>query len=186
MSEYEIITLLIACIALIVSLYGVVISKQSSNKSLEIQKVSLRPFLNVSIVKNNDTGRYFDIIRYDNVIVWKINVQIENTSNLPANNIKLPDYCNVKDISSLDKDIAMNIGDIVLGPKQKYAYEILLEAQSHNEDYIKDIILRDKGLSFKFVVNYGSVLDEITRYKTVIFFDIQKDKVSTLSNSQYT
>ncbi len=189
MENFEILTLIIAGIALVFSGISLNLSNNSNNKSNKIQELQSRPWLIATVHKEKDSGRFYDIIEEDGAIFWSIKIDIENKGATPANNIRIPQNLNLKDIKTTNQNLNFHLQNIVLGQGQKYRYIIKVGGEPENPEKLSSMLNQyksnDKGLIFKFKVFYTGLIATDVEYKTENTFDIKSDKYSILDDSEY-
>ena len=189
MENLEIWTLLISGLAILMAALSLILSNNSNNRSTKIQEMQTRPWLIATVVKNKETGRYYDIIEENGYIDWNFQIEIENKGTTPANNIKLPNTANLKDTKSINENLFVEIPNIVLGQGQKYSYTFSIGGKpkkvEEKELMVKRYKKNDGGLIFKFKVKYKGLFNQNTIYSTKTTFDIQSDKVSYLDDSEF-
>jgi len=189
MNNFETWTLVISGIAIIIALGSLIFSRKSNNRSIRIQEMQTRPWLKATVIKNEKTGRYYDIVKSGSYIDWKFEIEVENIGSTPANNIKLPKFANIKDIKTVDETVIFDLENIVLGQGQKYRYTLSISGKPIKQDEL-DLMLKryrenDKGLIFKFYVSYNGLLNPEKRYSTKVTFDIKSDAFAILDDSDF-
>lgn len=188
--KYNKASLIIAIIAILFSAAGFVLSlilnsiaDEANNLVKESAELSIRPYLHATIEKNKESGNYFEIYKTDKGVNWKITVLIENKGNTPANNISIPNNIIIKDLKSLNQDLTVGLGNVVLAQGKKYAYDfVLVGAVKDGVDFEQEFKRLTKNmapLQFKFIVKYKSLLND-KAYKTTIIFNIKKETVEIL------
>ena len=189
MNNFEIWTLFISGLAIMIAVVSLIYSNKSNKRSINMQEMQTRPWLTACVIKNEVTKRYYDIVESDGYIDWKFEIEIENRGSTPANNIKLPRIANIKDITTVNENVFFEIDNIILGQGQKYRYTMSIGGKPM-KPIEKDLLLEtykknDKGLIFKFIVKYNGLLKPDKIYSTKATFDIKSDKVSIRDNSSF-
>jgi len=182
-------TLFLSAIAILISIISYTTSRISGNKSNKTQELQTRPWLISSIHKNDETDRYYNITEKDGYINWEIEIDIENKGTTPANNIRIPQQLNLKDIKTTNENLFFNIDNVILGQGQKYRYQLSIGGKPENKDNLEQMLKQykknDKGLLFKFSVLYNGLINQKNEYKSTTNFDIKSDKFSILNDSEF-
>lgn len=87
----DIITIVFAAIATVISIIGLVYSNKANKLSNNIQELQTRPWLTALInTKCNPNGEYYDYHIYeDSTVGFSVSIGIENIGSSPASNIKV-------------------------------------------------------------------------------------------------
>ena len=184
METHEVINLVIASCALIISGIGISIARKANSHASKAMEIQNRPWLTVKVVNNEETDRFFDIEKNGNEIHWKVSFLVTNKGTTPATNISLPSTLNFKDIGNIDEDHVVELNNIVLAQGEKYQYNFAMCGQAGPEQSVDELLAKfkanDAPLEFDFPVTYEGIVKEGMKYKTKVRYEIKKDVVDIL------
>lgn len=183
----ELITVSLAFLALVIAFVSWKTSQKNLKLAIESYEFQNRPWLLVNIKKDEETQRYFNIVKEDNSIYWKIYIVIENKGLSPAKDIQIPSFGNLKDSHGTNETAPMILDKIVLGQGQKYVYTLSFggEFKGDLEELYKGYVERDKDLDLSFFVNYKGMINSEKEYKTKMNYHIEGNAVSSLDGSDF-
>ena len=192
---FDLLTSIFAGLAIILSIIGIISSRNSnrlSKKAIEISKTSTdfqtRPWIDIKISKFKDTDRYYEIVKENNSIYWKIKITLENIGSSPAVNIRYPNSIHLQDSVEKDESHFILLENIILGHGQKYQYDFSLGGEikpgENIDKLLENYVKNDRGLIISFIVYYNGLFDKEIEYKSKSIFSISAKSVSMLSGSE--
>ena len=192
---FNILTTCFTAIAIVVSVIGIASSRNSnktSKEALQVSKESLliqtRPWITIKVSKQKESERYYNIVKEENSIYWKLTLILENIGSSPATNIRYPQLFNLRDIVGTNETHLLLLDNIILGHSQKYKYDLSIGGQVKPGKDIDKMLERylknDAGLKFTFVVYYNGLYEQEKEFKTKTVFSVNANSVSMLNGCE--
>ena len=190
-TTFDWISLVIGALAMAAALIGIVMSMRANNLSKSSNEIATkateiqhRPWLLVNPKKNENTNNFFDIVKEDNSVCWKLSFVIQNKGATPATRITLPSVLNFRDQGNHDEDHPIELNNIILGQSEKYCYNFSMGGTAAPGEDIDELFQRFSSraapLTFKFIVSYEGLVSAETKYKTTVVYQINQDSVEVL------
>lgn len=178
-------TLSLSIGAIILSSVSLYLSSISNNRTIEIQELQTRPWLTITVVKNKETGYYYDIEKTDGYVSKTLELEIENTGNTPANNIKITDFKYTKNLNTNNENLSSELHNIILGQGKKYGVTLTIRFKHKNlTDNELDKLIKNR-LELTYIVEYQGLSNPNEIYSTKTTFEIFRDKVSLINDSEF-
>jgi len=189
MNKFELLTTIGVAAAILISILSLIYSVSLTDKANKIAELQTRPWLIISVKKNDSTGRYYDIAESNGMITWSTTVVVENKGSTPANNIQFPKSGSVKDLYTTNEKVTLEPVNIVLGQGQKYLYPITMKSVPKSPGDLKTLLhqfqTNDNGVFYGFRVKYEGLISNGEEYETECGFDIQAKSYKILDNAKF-
>lgn len=189
----ESITVIVACVALWVSIRSCQISKDATETSkFHFIQVN-RPYLIIAPKKFED-GKFWKLAQINNQVQVILQYEVKNVGNVAAKDISTPDKLVFGPSKILQKGapvIFRKPGKITLGPGDDFTLTATVLMDHTDEEAAKKDVKhltseKSEGVTFLLSVDYTNELDESQKYRTFVENKIHNEQAHIIRSEMFS
>jgi|GEM_PF-6114180 hypothetical protein len=184
-------SIVISILALVISMFGYLNSREALRHSKSAFMVENRPYLILDIVPFQENNSYFLTEKQpDGKILLIMRFKMENAGKIPAQDISASKTSSfeIESASDIKKEpLSLNGPVVTLGPNQTEFFRVdtILQSKSNQPDKIIEEIMSEAfKMKIHAVFSYTSLLNNRTIYKTASNFLVSKTKVARFGKNE--